>query len=491
MFKTLYAKLAVVLVALLTLIGAVYIVLTMYSTRLYLQELTQQFNLTLAADLVAETTLIQDGQIDHEALKHIFHVYMDINPKIEVYLLDWSGKILTYSAPPGKVKRDHVSLEPLDHLLHDIGPLPIVGDDPRNPNGQKVFSASRIGPKEKPEGYLYVVLRGERFDSVANLLEASYFLRLTTWTALGIMIFGVVTGLVLFHFLTRRLTNLSWTMKAFQQSKLEHIPVSPELDTRSKDEIGQLGATFKHMARRIVQQMNDLKTADNLRRELVANVSHDLRTPLASLQGYLETLLLKETTLSNTERRTYLEIALKDSKKLTHLVEELFELAKLDSHDTQLRLETFSLADLIQDNLLKLQLKATHVGITLTSQIPEDTPLIVGDIALIERVLENLIENALRYTTAPGTITITLHLENQSVIVKVEDTGCGIPDKDLPHIFDRFYQVPDPSQQRQGGAGLGLAIAKRILDLHKSPITVHSLLDQGTTFSFPLPIPQA
>jgi len=490
MFRTLYAKLAAVLVVLLTVIGIVYIVLTVYSTRLYLQELTQQFNRTLAADLVAGTTLIQDGHVDHEALQHIFHVYMDINPKIEVYLLDWHGTILTYSAPPGKVKRDRVSLEPLDHLLHNIGPLPIVGDDPRDLNGQKVFSASRIGPKKKPEGYLYVVLRGERFDSVANLLEASYFLRLTTWTALGIMIFGLVAGLVLFNVLTRRLTNLSRTMKAFQQSRLEHIPMSPELDTRSKDEIGQLGTTFKQMARRIVRQMNALKKADALRRELVANVSHDLRTPLASLQGYLETLLIKETTLSKIEQRRYLEIALKDSQQLTHLVEELFELAKLDSHDTQLRLEAFSLVDLIQDILSKLQLKAKQTGITLTSQIPEHLPLIFGDIALIERVLENLIENALRYTTTPGTITISLYQDNQSVMVKVSDTGCGIPAEDLPHIFDRFYQAPSLAYRKQGGAGLGLAIAKRILDLHKSPIHVDSLRNQGTTFSFPLPVSQ-
>ena len=116
---------------------------------------------------------------------------------------------MTYSAPPGKVKRNRVSLDPVFHLLNDTGPLPIVGDDPRNPDGQKVFSASRIGRKERPEGYLYVVLGGERFDSVANLLEASYFLRLTTWTAFGIIIFGVIAGLVLFNFLTRRLTTLS------------------------------------------------------------------------------------------------------------------------------------------------------------------------------------------------------------------------------------------------------------------------------------------
>ena len=320
MFKTLYGKLAAVLVGLLSLIGLGYLLLTVYTTRLYFQELTQQFNRTLADNLVTGEPLIQNGHVDQAALEHIFHVYMDINPNIEIYLLDWQGNIMTYSAPPQKVKRTRVSLQPLLQLLNETDPLPIFGDDPRDHNRKKVFSTSRIGPMEKPEGYLYVVLGGEKFASVAHLLESSYILRISTWTVIGIIVFGLITGLVLFHFLTTRLTVLSTTMKAFQESGLERIPVSQRLDSQSNDEIGQLGKSFKHMARKIVQQMKVLKKTDALRRELVANVSHDLRTPLASLQGYLETLQLKDSTLSPTERAHYLEIAMKHSEKLTTLV---------------------------------------------------------------------------------------------------------------------------------------------------------------------------
>ena len=490
MVKTLYGKLAAVLVGLFGLIGIGYLLLTIYTTRLYFQELTQQFNRTLAVDLVAGEPLIQNGHVDQEALKHIFHVYMDINPNIEVYLLDWQGNIMTYSAPPEKVKRTRVSLQPILQLLNGANPLPIFGDDPRDHNRQKVFSASRIGPAEKPEGYLYVVLGGEKFDSVAHLLESSYILRLSTWTVLGIMVFGLMAGLILFNLLTTRLTILSATMKAFQENGLERIPVSHRLDTGSKDEIGQLGASFKHMARKIVQQMKVLKETDALRRELVANVSHDLRTPLASLKGYLETLQLKEPTLSPTEREHYLDIALKHSEKLTTLVTELFELAKLDSRETQLQPEPFSLAELGQDILVKSQLNAEQAGIYLERHIPHNLPFVLGDIALIERVLENLLNNAFQYTPRGGTVSLTLIQKADSIETKVTDNGSGIPSKDVEHIFDRFYQANRTNQDYSSGAGLGLAIAKRILELHNRTISVESQSNIGTTFTFSLPIHQ-
>ncbi len=490
MFKSLYAKLAAVFIGLLTCIGILYIFLTIYTTRLYLQELTQQFNRTLAKDLVEGTALIHNGEIDHTALEHVFHSFMDINPHIEVYLLDWQGQIMTYDAPPGKIKRGKVALAPIIQLLNETRPLPILGDDPRDVNRKKVFSATRIGPTERPEGYLYVVLGGEKFDSVANLLEESYLLRLSTWTAIGIMVFGLIAGLLLFGFLTRRLTILSSTMKSFQESGLQRIPVSPMLDTQSPDEIGQIGATFKKMARRIMQQMQALKKTDALRRELVANVSHDLRTPLASLQGYLETLLLKERTLSESERRKYLEVALKHSKTLTQLVAELFELAKLDSKDQQLQTEPFSLSELVQDLLLKLQVRSEQTQVELKGEIPQDLPFVMGDIALIERVLENIVDNAFRHTSPPGSITLTLHARDQSIVVQVTDTGCGIQKEDLPHIFDRFYQAKNHPTNKPSGAGLGLAIAKRILELHDIPIHVDSQQNIGTTFSFALPASQ-
>lgn len=281
-------------------------------------------------------------------------------------------------------------------------------------------------------------------------------------------------------------------MEAFTQSDFsDPVNLSSHSNTTSRDEIDRLGVTFSQMADRILQQLTKLKQTDRLRRELVANVSHDLRTPLASLQGYLETLLLKEGKLTPQEQRNYLEIATKHSERLGKLVYELFELAKLDSHETQLHLEAFSLGELVQDVTQKFQLAAEKRRILLQTDFSADLPFAWADIGLIERVLENLIENALRYTPEGGTVTVALIRGDEKITVQVSDTGCGIPQGDIPYIFDRFYRAEKNQPERLSGAGLGLAIAKRILELHGSPIEVNSTLNVGTTFTFPLSVYKA
>ncbi|MBK7485387.1 MAG: hypothetical protein IPI70_04340 [Nitrospira sp.] len=213
--------------------------------------------------------------------------------------------------------------------------------------------------------------------------------------------------------------------------------------------------------------MATLKQTDILRRELVANVSHDLRTPLASLHGYLETLLMKEGTLTREEYRTFLDIALKQSQRLRELVGELFELARLDSREARIQCEQFSLAELVQDVCQKFQLTVANRD-SLKSSFTDDLPFVEADIGLIERALENIINNATRYTPSGGTIAISLSHESGSVMIRISDTGCGIADHDLPYIFDRFYRAN--RQNQPGGAGLGLAITKRILELHGLPL---------------------
>jgi signal transduction histidine kinase len=244
------------------------------------------------------------------------------------------------------------------------------------------------------------------------------------------------------------------------------------------------------MADLIRQQVHQLEETDQLRRELVANVSHDLRTPVTSLQGYLETLLLKEGTLSSQERQRYLEIATAQSKRLGDLIAELFELAKLNSQEMKPRIESFSLSELVQDVVQKFRLAVEAKQMTLQATLGEDLPFVSADIGLIERVLENLIENALRYTPQGGRITVILSRMGEKIMTRVTDTGCGILPEDLPHVFDRYYQVGKKHQSHDKGAGLGLAITKRILELHGSAIEIQSAVNQGTTFAFHLTVAQ-
>ena len=244
---------------------------------------------------------------------------------------------------------------------------------------------------------------------------------------------------------------------------------------------------FQHMARQIQQQLTRLKETDALRRELVANVSHDLRTPLASLKGYIETLLLKDDSLSPEQRQQYLQIAFNNAERLNKLVSELFELAKLDAGELKLHKETFSLAELAHDVIQKFELRAQQQNIQLEVDIDADVPYVEADIGLIERVLDNLVDNALKNTPEGGAIRLALDSDGQLVTVQVADTGRGIAEDELPHIFQRFYKKPD-SEASYTGAGLGLAIAQRIVELHGSELSVNSVLHQGTRFDFALPV---
>ena len=483
--RSLYGRLALSLVALLGLIGALFLALSFQITRAHYREVDQKLHRSLAASLVKENLPVNEAGVDHEALKHVFHTAMVINPRIECYLLGTGGEVLAFSAPEEVVKMKRVSLEPVRRFL-DGAPSPLFGDDPRHPGASKVFSVAPVTLDGEPRGYLYIVLGGDEYDSVAGMLEGSYVLRLGLGLAGAILLFGASTGLLGFHLLTRRLRRLAAAVEEFQAGDFRR-PVSLPETAGSGDELDRLGHSFDRMARRIIEQLENLEETDSLRRELVANVSHDLRTPLASLQGYLETLLLKDDTLSREEKLEYLEIARRHGERLGKLIGDLFELAKLESRDMELRPEPFPLAELVQDVVQKFQLQAKERKITLRSDLPTNLPFVHADLPLVERVLDNLLDNALRHTTEGGEVVVGLAPAGGRAGVTVADTGCGIPEEALPHIFDRYFRI-DRSDPERKGSGLGLAIAHRVVELHGGRLNVRSAVGAGSTFTFDLPL---
>ena len=489
LLNSLSNKLVLALLGLLLILSAGFISFAIWSTPLFLQELNQKLNLDLANNIVKEKNLIVDNKINQKALKSVFMGLMVVNPIIEVYLTDTKGKLLSYSAPKGVVKLDSIDLSPVKEFIKEEQSLPLLGNDPRNPGKRKVFSAAPIYQQNNLQGYLYIVLGGQEYDSVVELLESSYMLKL--WmVAIGIsLLIASLFGLLIFRHITRRLTVLTTAMEAFKKSDFNNtIPLPERFNGKPGDEIDDLGSTFREMSERIIQQVKQLEHNDTSRRELVANVSHDLRTPLASLQGYLETLSLKKELLSNEEQHSYIDIALQHCNRLQKLISELFELSTLENQGAQLHFEAFSMSELIQDVSQKFQLEAQNKNIQLSVDIPNQPAMVSADISLIQRVLENLIENAIKYTPDGGNIHINLDNGNNKVATSITDTGQGIPSEDLPHIFERFYRV-DKHRQTEG-TGLGLAIAKRIIQLHDSNIDVVSFPNTGTTLSFNLPTAQ-
>jgi signal transduction histidine kinase len=484
----LFAKLSAVLLVLLLSVGGVTLGLTLTMSQLHLQEVQQRLNRQLARDILADTRAVHGEEIREDALEEIFHRLMVINPSIEVYLLDPRGKIEAVSAAPGQVRRQQVSVAPIQAFLEGTTRLPIEGDDPRSDRGTKIFSAAPIERDGEREGYLYVVLASEPYTSIAQMLRASYILRAGGLMVVGAFLLALVGGVVAFRRLTHRLGSLAAEMVAFENRELARDDEPPRESNQVQrgDEIDSLAAAFRVMASRIRGQIAQLRDADRQRRDLVASLSHDLRTPLTHLRGYLETLILKENA-TRAERRECLDIALQQSERLGERLDRLFELAKLDALGAPLDLERFSVAELVQDVVQKFQPAASEGGVSLQAEMAETLTVLTADPALIERALENLIQNAIRFTPSGGHVVVRVSHEDGSVRVEVRDTGPGIAASDLPHIFDPFYRAPS-SRRGDGGSGLGLAIAKRALDLHGSELRCTSVVGRGTSFTFDLSI---
>jgi two-component system OmpR family sensor kinase len=489
LFNTLYAKLALVLFLLFCIVGGTFLFAALYSAQMYQQEVTQRLNRDLAMYIVDEHVLFKDEQVNQAELKQLFHNLMIINPSLELYLLGADGEILSYSAAPDKVHRERVGLAPVEKMLGGNATLPVLGDDPRHSEQQKAFSTAPIMANGEVQGYIYAILGSEQADHIMALLKDSFIMR---WSALAVgtaLLFALGAGLLIFSLLTRRLKTLSRSMEEFKRQNFS-APISYSVKKNpASDEIDQLSNTFLEMAVHIRAQMERLRETDSLRRELVANVSHDLRTPLSSLTGYLETLLLKENSLSPAERREYLEIANRHAERLKKLVYDLFELAKLDAHELTPAREPFLLTELTQDVIQKFQLRARQANVTIEADESTDIPFVDADIGLIERVLDNLIDNALQHTPSGGSIHIAVESGNSEINIKVKDTGSGISKEVLPHIFDRFYHKTTGAGSTNG-TGLGLAISQRIIELHGGKLTVSSIINNGSEFNFSLPAVQ-
>jgi two-component system, OmpR family, sensor kinase len=450
--------------------------------------LTQALNQSLASNLAVERfAKLALGPDFIAEVKAEFSKLMAVNPNIEIYLLDAAGRIEAFTADRKDVVRRRIDVAPLEAFIGDQFVFPLLGDDPKDLHEQKIFSAAYCDPAHPERGFLYIILGGSEYDSVAQRVQSGMLLRnVVTTIALGLVV-ALAAAFFVLTTQTRKLRRLANAIDIFRESNFQNPLRVPVNDGPAGDELDRLSRAYNDMIAHIRAQMEQIASTNATRRELIASLSHDLRTPLASLRGYLETLMLKQTTFSPQDRRTYLEIALRQSDYMSHLIEELFELAKLEEIGIDISPEPLQLSELVQDVILKFRLLAEKSDVRLEGRIMPNTPLVYGDIALVERMLGNLLDNAIRHTSRNGTITVGVAVDSERARLEVTDTGGGIADHDLPHIFERFYRADKSRDPASGGGGLGLAIVKRIVDLHGGQIKVSSAMGIGTRFEIVFP----
>ena len=493
-WRRLHVRAALLAAPLLLLLGAgMYLLFQHYSAQAAL-EAGQRMNLGLAQYVVdhQEPGLLDaQGKPRGARVQELAMHVMKINPSVEVYFLDQTGRVLAHALEglegpdPVDIQVDMVPVRRMLASEAGVAPrLPLLGTDPLQPNRPNTFSvAPLMSGAGALGGYLYIVLNGRMAKRESASLQNSNTLQAVAVAAAASSLFAAAVLWLAWRHLTRPLRQLTDELSAFRGGS------SPTAGGLVGDEIDVLRRSVRDLQSRIARQFQDLDDSDRQRRELVSNISHDLRTPLSNIRGYVETVMLRGDAIDAESRATHLRTALRHVDQMGKRVADLFELSKLDAGRVIPRTEVFCLAELLQDIVQDYQLAAHRRGITLQLSTGSHTKAkVLADIAMIERVLQNLVDNALRHTGAGGTVELAIENGGAFMNISVSDTGSGIPREHLPHIFERYWRAPERDDHDAGtSAGLGLAIVKRILELHGSAVQVQSEFRRGTRFGFSLP----
>lgn len=245
----------------------------------------------------------------------------------------------------------------------------------------------------------------------------------------------------------------------------------------SEDEIGELGKSFNEMA-------EGLNRLEEYRSKFIANISHDLRSPITSIQGFLNAIL--DGTIPPEKQQKYLKIALDETKRLTKLTNDILELTKIESQSIEIVKENFDVNEMIRNILLSLEARITEKNITVKVIFINESSWVYADAQKIERVIHNLLDNAIKFTEIDKSIIIETRQDNNKIYVSISDMGIGINEEQLKHIFERFYKADSSRGMDKKGTGLGLAIVKEIIKAHNESISVKSKEGVGTTFVFSL-----
>ena len=357
--------------------------------------------------------------------------------------------------------------------------------------GKEIDGTLQVSTESKTFSSLFVsvpLLYNEQIIGAMFLSSPQIAQDFSQQANLAILIAGLIVAIlvILFSFLfarrlTRPLESLTEAAEQMKQGKYTQRVAPP----KTQDELGRLALTFNDMANTIEADVNELRHQEQVRRDLLANIAHDLATPLTAIQGFSEALADGVISDPETRQETAQRIG-REVQRLRRLVRDMQQMSSLESGQTALDLAPLNMYTLVDETLNVIRPECEQMGISLHNEIAPETPPVLADSDRITQVLLNLLDNARRHTPAGGSISIGAQSKEDNLYIRVSDTGIGIDPADLPHIFERFYRADRSRAGTTGGSGLGLSIVKAIIATHGGTIWAESSLAHGTNITFTL-----
>jgi len=409
-------------------------------------------------DLLARGNTHRDVLEENYTPSTMNHVaIMESESDFIVVITEENGEVITSSDP--------VEAEMASVIKHtDYGEIPQSGAIlESNWSEEKYVSTdSPITSNDTHSGHVFMFAESDSIERIIDHLSRQFL-----FVGLLTLLLTVITVFILSRVITRPILKMKKV--AEQLSKGNH---NVQLYTQRKDELGDLATSINRLSQ-------DLERLKNERNEFLGSISHELRTPLTYMKGYTD--IISRKNISITERDKYIKIIQEETEHLTDLIKNLFELARIDHNEFDIRKERVVYGDLIAIVLARIHPALKQKNIKLTFNCPENL-IVMVDPARMQQVLLNILDNAIKYTPEERHITMAVIQKKNEILTTISDTGDGIPEKDVPFIFERLYRAEKSRSRASGGSGLGLTIAKEIVELHGGEIRVESTSGKGTTF---------
>jgi signal transduction histidine kinase len=486
-----YQRLSISVVGVFMLVIGLFIWWTNHlqtNTQLHAQQL---LHVDLAQQLVDNHPALSDANNHVGQVNQIMTDLSRLMPGFEFYLLNTEGEVTHRLDTSSPLERAFVDLTPIQGFISNDKSAAIRGNDPLHADSDKVFSAAALVSGTDMKGYLYIIIGGRQYESVITMLNHdkstllwAYFVAISLVLLLGLL-------LAIFRYFTAPLRLLSKAMEAVTSADFTPEAVQKgkmPWHSQSGNEVQKLGTAFNNTLDHIHAQFDELQQLDSMRRDMLANLAHDLRTPLAKLQGYMEMLEDSTATVNDEQRARYAAICRKSAQNLQQLINQMFEYTYLETGQYHLEKEAFPVAELVYDVVAKFEEQAKEKSLEIVINPAQFNYQVYTDMGKLERVLSNIIDNAIRHTNRGGKIEVRVSGKANNVRFEVIDNGIGMSESDIPKIFNPRYQAENTNESDGTHAGLGLPISKKLLTLLDSDIQVESRLGKGSCFAFDLAI---
>ncbi len=491
MFRTIFHRMMVIfIIALLVCFTLTALFFNIVVNRYVINQRTEVLDV-YGDRIVSAFQVLLDNRMDSASLL-IFRSLLEsvaVNTSSLIWIVDDQGNLLIYSSVP----RQYVDkLENNNGMYRLTNPRQYAMNDANQANYEAGTFYGLFDDTDMQ--WLTVKIPFSFSDIVINerILQGNVLMHTpvpeiqkTGTTILNLFIPSVILSLfisiILVYFLSKRITNplkeMTRTARRISAGEWQN-----KLEFSGNDEVAVLARSFNQM-------VETLENLEKMRRDFIANISHELRTPMTTINGFIEGIL--DGTISEEKQKEYLVVVKDEVKRLQRLVSDMLDIARMEAGETKVNISVFDICEVVRLSVIHLQKEIEEKDIKFRANFEQESMFVAADRDKIQRVLINLLHNAVKFTTKNGDISVSVRETRDKVEISVSDSGEGIPQEDLPYIFDRFHKADKSRSKDKTGVGLGLYIVKNIIQAHYEEITVQSKAGEGTVFTFYLPVKES